>query len=158
MNAKNILNAKRILAVYLAATVLLLFLGYSVQRPRITRQEFSFTITYSVQGKTAVISDVFVGEYVPREKYLGDDFLSWYGHVKDRNLLEADFYRVAEDEDGVYFINLNMEAGYFMGDPEYADTVCRPTGVYHSTDGTEEIVVSDPGELEKMGFTILSWE
>ena len=41
-----------------------------------------------------------------------------------------------------------------MGDPRYAGTVCQPSGVYHS----EDVVVTDKAELEKMGLVILGWE
>ena len=73
MNRNNLKKAKIILAVYLIATLALLFLGYSVQKPKIAQQEFPFAITYSYQGETKTISDVYVGEYVRRAKYLGDD-------------------------------------------------------------------------------------
>lgn len=37
MNTKNFKKAKLILVVYLIATLSLLFLGYSVQKPRVAR-------------------------------------------------------------------------------------------------------------------------
>ena len=45
-----------------------------------------------------------------------------------------------------------------MGDPKFAGSVCQPTGVCHSFDGTNEITVTDPAELEKLGFSIVNWE
>ena len=60
MYAKNLKKAKIILVVYLIATLALLFLGYSVQMPRVAQQEFPFTITYSYQGETQNISDIYV--------------------------------------------------------------------------------------------------
>jgi hypothetical protein len=73
MNKKNLKKAKIILLVYLIATLALLFLGYSVQKPEVTQQKFPFTVTYSYQGETKTISDVYVGEYVRSAKYIGDD-------------------------------------------------------------------------------------
>ena len=95
MNTKNLKKAKIILAVYLIATLALLFMGYSVRKPKVAQREFPFTITYSYQGETKTISDVYVGEYVPTAKYLGDDSVTWYGYIKDHNRLEPDFYRIA---------------------------------------------------------------
>mgnify|MGYP006974341764 CR=1 FL=1 len=158
MNTKNLKKAKIIFVIYLIATLALLFLGYSVQKPKVAQQEFPFTITYSYQGETQTISDVYIGEYVRSAKYLGDDSLAWYGYIKDHNRLESDFYRIGEINGQAFSINLNIEPGYLMGDPKFAGSVCQPTGVCHSFDGTNEITVTDPAELEKLGFSIVNWE
>ena len=150
MKRKNRLKAWLILAIYIAATCAVVFGCYGVQKPEVERQEFPFTITYSYQGKTNTISDIYVAEYDRVAKYIGDDLLTWFGYVKDKDRLEADFYRV----DDSFSINLNIEPGYVMGDPRYADSKCQPTGVYHS----EEVVVTDQEELAKMGLVILGWE
>ena len=71
MNTKNLKKARVILVVYLIATLALVLFGYSVQKPKVARQEFPFTVTYSYQGETKTISDVYVGEYVRKAKYLG---------------------------------------------------------------------------------------
>ena len=158
MKAKNIRRAKIILVLYLIATLALLLLGYSVQKPKVARQEFPFTITYSYQGKTETISDVYVGEYVRRAKYLADDSLAWHGYIQDHNRLESDFYRIGEHDGQAFSINLNMVPEYLMGDPKYADSVCQPSGVCHSFDGTNDITVTDPEELAQLGLSIVSWE
>ena len=158
MNAKNLRKAKIILAVYLLATLTLLLLGYSVRKPEVTQQEFPFTVTYSYQGETKTISDVFVGEYVRTAKYLGDDSVIWYGYIQDHNRLESDFYRVGETDGQAFSINLNLEPGYLMGDPRYADSVCQPSGVCHSFDGTNDVSVTDPDELAQFGLSIVSWD
>lgn len=80
---KNLKKAIIILVVYLIATLALLLLGYSVQKPKVAWQEFPFTITYFYQGKTETISNVYVGEYVRSAKYLGEDSVGWYGYMKD---------------------------------------------------------------------------
>jgi hypothetical protein len=158
MNTKNFKKAKLILVVYLIATLSLLFLGYSVQKPRVARQEFPFSISYSYQGETKTISDVYVGEYARGAKYLGDDAVAWYGYIKDHDRLESDFYRLAEVNGKAFSINLNIEPGYLMGDPKHAVSVCQPTGVCHQFDGTNNIAVTDPAELAELGFSIVSWE
>ena len=158
MKTKNLRKAKIILAAYLIATLVLLFLGYSVRKPKVAQQEFPFTITYSYQGETKTISDVYVGEYVRAAKYLGDDSVAWYGYIKDHNRLESDFYRVGEDAGQAFAINLNLEPGYLMGDPAYADSVCYPSGVCHSFDGTNDITVTDSAELAELGLVIVDWE
>ena len=158
MKTKNLKKAKIILLVYLSATLALLFLGYSVRKPEVARQEFPFNITYSYQGETKTISDVYVGEYVRDAKYIGDDSVAWYGYIRDHNRLESDFYRIGEIDGQAFSINLNIEPGYLMGDPAYADFACRPSGVCHSFDGTNDIMVTDPDELAQLGLSIVSWE
>ena len=158
MKAQNRKKAKCIFAIYLVATLALLFLGYSVQKPKVAQQEFPFTITYTYQGETKTISDVYVGEYVRRTKYLGDDSVAWYGYIKDHNRLESDFYRIGQIDGQAFSINLNLEPGYLMGDPAYAGTVCQPAGVCHSFDGMNDITVSDPAQLAQLGLSIVSWE
>ena len=82
MNTKNLRKAKIILAVYLIATMALLLLGYSVRKPKVAQQEFPFTITYSCQGETQRISDVYVAEYVRSAKYFGENSVGWYGYIR----------------------------------------------------------------------------
>lgn len=158
MNRKSLKTALLILAVYLVATLSLLFLGYSVRMPAVARQEFPFTVTYSCQGEIKTISGVYVGEYIRSPKYLEDQSVYWNGYIKDHNRLESDFYRVAELDGAAFFINLNIEPGYLMGDPAYAGAVCQPSGACLGFDGANEIAVRDPGELERMGFSIVNWE
>ena len=158
MDMKNIKRIKIILIIYLTATLALLLLGYSVRKPGTTRQEFPFSICYSYQGETETISDVYVAEYVSRAKYLGDASVAWSGYIRDRSRLESDYYRIAENGGEVFSIDLNIVPGYLMGDPGFADAARRPTGAFHSSEGTNEITVTDPGELLKMGFSIVSWE
>lgn len=124
MKARNMKKAKCIFAVYLIATLVLLVLGYSLQKPKVAQQEFPFTITYSYQGENQIISDVYVGEYVRSAKYLGEDSVAWYGYIKDHDRLESDFYRIGEIDGQAFSINLNIVPGYLMGDPKYADSVC----------------------------------
>ena len=158
MNAGNLKKAKIILIAYLIATLALLVLGYSVRKPKVAHQEFPFTITYSYQGEINTISDVYVGEYVRRAKYLGDDSVAWYGYIKDRDRLKSDFYRIGEIDGRAFSINLNIVPGYLMGDPAYAGSVCRPSGVYHGFDGTNDVTVTDPDELAQLGLSVVSWE
>ena len=158
MNQKNLKKAKIILVVYLAATLALLLLGYSVQSPKIAQQEFPFTITYSYQGQTETISDVYVVEYVRTEKYIGEDAIGWFGYIKDHNRLELDWYTIDEEDGRTFSINLNLVPGYLMGDPAYSVPDSYPTLESYYYDGTNGIVVTDPAELEQMGFYLISWE
>ena len=72
-----------ILALHLSATALLLCFGYGIQKPAVQKQEFPFTITYTYQGQQTTISEVYVAEYSPFAKYLGDRPLAWFGYRLD---------------------------------------------------------------------------
>ena len=157
MKATNQRKAWIIFIFYVIATCALLLCGYSVQKPAVQQQEFPFTITYSYQGEVETISDVYVGEYVRHDKYIGDNSIAWYGYVKDRDRLQADFYRIAEDNGAAFSINLNIDPGYLMGDPSRAGIECAPELIFQSFDGTNEIVVTDPTELEEMGFSLVRY-
>ena len=158
MKKKNRIKAWLIFAIYFAATCALTLGCYSVQKPAVQQQEFPFSITYSYQGKTETISDVYVAEYTRVAKYIGDEPLAWYGYVKDKDRLESDFYRIGESDGQAFSINLNIDPGYVMGDPRYADAKNQPIGISQSFDGTNETDITDPAQLEQMGFVILGWE
>lgn len=158
MKAKNSLKAKIIFGVYLIATLALLFLGYSVQMPKIAQQEFPFTITYTYEGKTETLSEVYVAEYVRAEKYIGDDSLTWFGYIKDHNRLEMDYITIDEQIGKSFAINLHMDPGYLMGDPADAEAVCLPEAVYYTFDGTNDNVVTDPAELAELGIVLVDWD
>ena len=160
MKTKNQLKAWVILGVYLIATCTLLLWGYSVQAPKVKRQEFPFAITYSYQGETETLSGAYVSEYVRDAKYIGEDSVRWSGYIKDHDMLAPDYYTIADDDGQLFSINLNFEPGYLMGDPVYAGMVCQPTGQYNSYDDAQGIgiTITDPAELERLGFSVVSWE
>ena len=158
MKRKNQLKAWMIFGIYVIATCALLLFGYSVQKPAVSEHEFPYTITYSLNGKTETISDVFVAEYVPAEKYIGDNSVNWFGYIKDHDRLEYNYYTIAESEGPTYSINLNMEPGYLMGDPNYANRAAGPELVILSFDGTNENRFDDPAEVKQMGFYLVSFE
>ena len=158
MNTNNPLKAKIIFGIYLIATSVLLLLGYSVQKPAIPYQEFPFTITYSYEGTTQTISDIYAVEYHRGAKYIGDHSIDWYGYIKNGNRLYPDFFRIAELDGATISVNLNLEPGYLMGDPQFTGSGCQPTAVYQSFDGMNETEITDPTELEKLGFRLISWE
>ena len=158
MRTNNRLKAWIIFGVYIAAACALLIFGYSVQTPAVKQQEFPFTITYTYQGTTETISDIYVAEYVREAKYIGDDALSWFGYVKDKDRLEPDYYTIAETDEQAFSINLNMEPGYLMGDPSYSASVHEPGTQFNSCAEEEYVTITDPAQLEQMGFVIVSWE
>ena len=142
-----------ILALHLSATALLLCFGYGIQKPAVQKQEFPFTITYTYQGQQQTISEVYVAEYSPFAKYLGDRPLTWFGYRLDQDRLESDFIRIAQNDTHAFSIDLNLEPGWLMGD--LADADCAPSGLaIRLEDGTR---ITDPDALEQLGFRLEGW-
>ena len=142
-----------ILALHLSATALLLCFGYGVQKPAVQKQEFPFTITYTYRGQQQTISEVYVAEYSPFAKYLGDRPLAWFGYRLDQDRLESDFIRIAQNDTHAFSIDLNLEPGWLMGD--LADADCAPSGLaIRLEDGTR---ITDPEALEQLGFRLEGW-
>ena len=142
-----------ILALHLSATALLLCFGYGIQKPAVQKQEFPFTITYTYQGQQQTISEVYVAEYSPFAKYLGDRPLAWFGYRLDQDRLESDFIRIAQNDTHAFSIDLNLEPGWLMGDQ--ADADCAPSGLaIRLEDGTR---ITDPEALEDLGFRLEGW-
>ena len=158
MKMDNRRKALLILGIYLLATVALLFGGYSVREPAVKMQEFPFTITYTYRGSTRTISEIYVAEYSRNDQYIGDDDITWYGYVRGWDRLESGYCRVVEEEGRTFSINLNIEPGCLMGDPDYADAVIAPSGVSFDTTVASDMGLTDPAELEELGFTIDSFD
>ena len=144
-----------ILALHLSATALLLCFGYGIQKPAVQKQEFPFTITYTYQGQQQTISEVYVAEYSPFAKYLGDRPLAWFGYRLDQDRLESDFIRIAQNDTHAFSINLNLEPGWLLGDGTDPGIPCAPLGLaIRLEDGTR---ITDPGQLEQLGFRLEGW-
>lgn len=144
-----------ILALHLSATALLLCFGYGIQKPAVQKQEFPFTITYTYQGQQTTISEVYVAEFSPFAKYLGDKSLGWFGYRLDQDRLESDFIRIAQNDTHAFSIDLNLEPGWLMGDQAYAGSTCVPTGLaIRRSDGHR---ITDPEELDALGFRLDGW-
>ena len=89
---------------------------------------------------------------------MGDDSINWFGYIKDRDRLEYNYYTIAEREGISYSINLNIEPGYLMGDPNYANSEAAPDLLILSFDGTNELRFEDPAEVKEMGFYLVDFE
>ena len=145
-----------ILALHFAATALLLVFGYGAQKPAVESQEFPFSITYTYQGERNTISGIFVAEFSPSARYLGDNPLGWFGYIQDHDMLSPDYIHIGEDETHTLSINLNLEPGWLMGDSNYAGSICAPSGLaIRLADGHR---ITEPEELEALGFRLESWE
>ena len=166
MNKKIPRAAWIILALYLAATALLLIFGYGVKKPALQEQEFPFSITYTLDGEQKTVSGVFVCEYVGRSFTLeGGDFTrEWKGYVEGVENLHDTYYATVcvgeTDDGGEILLSLGVFAAHFMGEPDFADSVIEPSLfiVHSSEDNLSSESSDDPEELEGVyGLKIIDY-
>ena len=158
MKKKNQVKAWLILLVYLAATCALVLGCYVTPKPAVREQDFPITLTCTYQGKTETLSPVYAVEFLRATRHIGESGMDWYGYIRGNDGLQDQYIEFWEDEGECFVIYLNIQPGYLMGDPEYADARCQPTCAYYFFDGNEATEVTDPDELAELGFGLVSWE
>ena len=149
---------------YIAASVIFCY----TTKPEITEGEFPFSITYEYKGETKKLEGVYKCEYSGSDSILGQHDRYW----ESESIFEYDGEydipnTIYSDETMTLAVFERMSAGYFMGDPLYADWYTNyglegptPYAEYH--DYINEISVYDEDEnskeiLEGIGFRIIDY-
>lgn len=163
----NMLKWSIIISVLLITLTLFFLVGYGMKTPKITRGEFPFTITYEYKGEITTISDTLICEYDGAVKSLfsATDRFWNYSTKQNENIL----YFLLENDNESLYLDIGMDAAYYMGDPLYKETIQyleeafngeiefnAPCGYYCNAE--LEIDTFDVEELEKQGFKLLSYE
>lgn len=165
---------------FLVAVILLLFalttlVGCSTRlEPSEKEGRFNFAVTYEVDGERETVSGVFVCKFVKVVNALDGSYIEWDSYIEDtklENRLDATrgYLLLKTCDDGNIYLDINLSAKYFMGDPSYvdADTFEPITNVnprlfieYSQAKGEElEIWWSDDvAVLESYGVKVISYE
>lgn len=106
--------------VYIAATLLFCY----TTKPAVTKGEFPFSVTYEYKGETGTLSGVLECEYSGSYTIHGEHHRYWReetrydnpDHVENPFVIDQN-----EELQTTLSLHENMSAGYFMGDPLYAD-------------------------------------
>ena len=106
-----------LLACLLVAYAIVAVITCYNTKPAISEGEFPFSITYEYLGETKTISGVYACKYSGSQTILGDHERFWEGEI---TYSEGE-YIVHQEEMKTLAIQPGLEAGYFMGDPLYAD-------------------------------------
>ena len=95
--------------------------------PSVKEGKFNFSVTYEVDGEQETVSGVFVCEFVEVVKTLDGSYIKWDAYIEDEQLsnrLEENrgYLLLKTCEDGSIYLDLNLDAKYFMADPNYGNS------------------------------------
>ena len=124
--------------IFLAIT-LMAYIGASfgfcyTTKPKISKGEFPFSITYEYQGETKTLAGVLECEYSGSKTIQGKHYRYWDVETTYENQGNMENPCIVEQNDElqtVLAIYENMDAGYFMGDPLHKD--------YYNENGYEAV-------------------
>ena len=100
-------------ALILAAAVIFVFVGTRVSGPEITYHEFSIPVTYEEYGEVQTQTVTYCGQYWEEDH-------SFHVYYEDSGLHDTVNMK-EENGNAIWWLQLEMEPGYLMGDPAYAD-------------------------------------
>lgn len=100
-------------ALILAAAVIFAFVGTRVSGPEITYHEFSIPVTYEEYGEVQTQTVTYCGQYWEEDH-------SFHVYYEDSGLHDTVNMK-EENGNAIWWLQLEMEPGYLMGDPAYAD-------------------------------------
>ena len=100
-------------ALILAAAVIFAFVGTRVSGPEITYHEFSIPVTYEEYGEVKTQTVTYCGQYWEEDH-------SFHVYYEDSGLHDTVNMK-EENGNAIWWLQLELEPGYLMGDPAYAD-------------------------------------
>ena len=100
-------------ALILAVAVIFVFVGTRVSGPEITCHEFSIPVTYEEYGEVKTQTVTYCGQYWEEDH-------SFHVYYEDSGLHDTVNMK-EENGNAIWWLQLEMEPGYLMGDPAYAD-------------------------------------
>ena len=138
-------------ALILVAAVIYVFVGARISGPEITLHKFEIPVTYEEYGEVKTQTVIYCGQYWEED----NSFLVYY---EDSGLHDTVIMR---EENGypIWWLNFQLEPGYLMGDPEYADFYAdgmpEPRIGYFDEEGNEH---NDVTEAEPYGIKLIGCE
>ena len=100
-------------ALILAVAVIFVFVGTRVSGPEITYHEFSIPVTYEEYGEIQTQTVTYCGQYWEEDH-------SFHVYYEDSGLHDTVNMK-EENGNAIWWLQLELEPGYLMGDPAYAD-------------------------------------
>ena len=157
MKNKKLFLPVIILAAAIVATAVYLFINSIALKPTITEAEFSFKITYELDGETVTIDDVYKVNYVPNDADDNHKGRVYAGKRLSSGEDDTNFV-IKQDENTRVEIWAYFYADYLMGDPEYdyfAGKAFEPKIYYYDANETEYY---DEETLAAQGVKLISFE
>ena len=160
MNNKKLQLPFLILIVCILCMSVLLLIGYQTEKPAIETAEFPFSVTYEYQGKTETFSGTYICKAHYGTKHFREPNLYWSCYVKGYDV-SSSFVTIHETENSALALCFPYDAAYLMGDSRYTSGSngehVAPYGEYFEYSEYSEIHITDPAELEQLGFRIIDW-
>lgn len=138
-------------ALILAAAVIFAFVGTRGSGPEITYHEFSIPVTYEEYGEVKTQTVTYCGQYWEEDH-------SFHAYYEDSGLHDTVNMK-EENGNAIWWLQLELEPGYLMGDPAYADFYAdgmpEPSIGYFDEEWNEHSGVT---EAEPHGIKIIGCE
>ena len=168
MKIKKLSLAAIFLAVTVIAYIVATVLCSYTTKPEVLTGEFPFSITYEYKGETNTLSGVLKCEYGDSRTTGGEHSRYWAQETVYHNADNVEDPRIIEQNDELQTtlsIQEHMVAGYFMGDPLYADEYTAhgqegPAPYVQYYDYINEIYLDDENRDEvfaSIGFKIIDF-
>lgn len=139
------------MAVYCAVTNI-------AKKPVIAEQDFPFSITYELNGKTETIDGVYSVRFTGNDGYIDATNRIYEGVMVSQRESDETSFVLGESEDGVFILYTQLYPDYLMGDAHYDYYLYDPYApmlTYNLPDG---VMYNDPQTVAEFGGRILSWE
>ena len=138
-------------AIILVAAVIYVFVGARASGPEVTIHKFEIPVTYEKYGEVKTQTVIYCGQYWEEEN-------SFHTYYEDTGMPDVVFL---EEENGnfLWWLQLQLEPGYLMGDPAYADFYAdgmpEPKIGYYDEEWNEH---TDVTEAEPYGIKLIGCE
>ena len=141
----------RLSAIILVAAVIYVFVGARASGPEVTIHKFEIPVTYEEYGEVKTQTVIYYGQYWEEEN-------SFHAYYEDSGMPDSVFMK-EENGNPIWWLQLQLEAGYLMGDPDYADFYAdgmpEPKIGYYDEEWNEH---TDVTEAEPHGIKLIGCE
>ena len=138
-------------AIILVAAVIYVFVGARASGPEVTIHKFEISVTYEEYGEVKTQTVIYYGQYWEEEN-------SFHAYYEDSGMPDSVFMK-EENGNPIWWLQLQLEAGYLMGDPDYADFYAdgmpEPKIGYYDEEWNEH---TDVTEAEPHGIKLIGCE
>lgn len=138
-------------ALILVAAVIFVFAGTRVSGPEITYHEFLIPVTYEEYGELKTQNVIYCGQYWEEDQ-------SFHVYYESSGMHDMVYMR-EENGNPIWWFQLQLEPGYLMGDPAYADFYAEgmpePSIGYYDEEWNEHNGVT---EAEPRGIRLIGCE
>ena len=157
MKNKKLFLPVIILAVAILAIAVYSFISIIAFKPTVTEKEFSFSITYELDGQTVTIEDVYKVHYIPNDADDNHKGRVYIGKRLSSGENDTNFI-LKQDQNTRIELWTHLYPDYLMGDPEcdYFDEEPFEPRIYYYD--AEEQEYSDEETLAEQGVKLISFE